>query len=213
MKFTIAILIAILTAFSASAEYRSVMTYSNSAVLYTPAGTSNLWVANSDGINAVINHPESGLTTSISNGLTSLSNSFSSFTSNFNSMTTNWAATLDGFIMSPVVSTTTTNTYWWDFGQTNSLGQPLIYATLNATNTVKFAGPTNGHLWSLLSIGVYANGADRSILFPTNLPFLVTNNMVLTNGQYVLTLTNAHLLRLTLESNEFGLEPQWVTKP
>jgi len=202
MKTKLLLILSLLVVASARAETRSVMTYSNSAVLYTPAGTSNFWVANSNGINAVISHPELGA-----------SNSTYASSNYFASLSTNVSATLDGFKMSPAVSTATTNSYWWDFGKTNALGQKLIYATLNATNTVNFLGATNGQLWSLLSVGVLANGADRNILFPTNLPFFSTNNMTLTNGAYLLTLSNNTLLRFTLESNEFGLESQWVVKP
>lgn len=197
MKKLIPILFLIAATISANAfDYRAVEVNASNNIVVRPP---NFWDAASNDVNRIVLHPENGTSNGIYNTIILLGSKI--------------GATLDGFSMSPAVSTLTTNSYWWDFGITNTLGQPLIYATLSATNTVNFIGPTNGHVWSLLSFAVKANGADRNLLFPSNIPLLNTNGMTLTNGCYLLTLSNATVFRMTVQSNEFGLEPQWTVKP
>lgn len=196
MKVALAILLSTLTLFKASAETRAVMTYSNSGVLYTPAGTSNLWIANSNGINAVVRHPEAVDVINLGNSVTNLLN-----------QSTNVPAIFGGFTLTPV---TNTDLYWWDFGVTNALGQKLIYATLQATNDVEFIGVTNCTKWGTLSFNVVASGADRLVRLPTGLPHLDTFGLTLTNGAYQLTLTNGNEFRMTIQSNS-TLSTLWTT--
>ena len=97
-----------------------------------------------------------------------------------------------------------TNRYQLDFGHTNAIGATNIYATLRATNDVRFDMPTNGIRGSLLSFNVVAAGANRVIYMPTNLPHLDTNEagFALSGSLYTLVLTNGNEFWMSLQSNQ-----------
>jgi len=176
---TIAIISALLLAISANAaEKLSVMVFTNGQICYP----SNLWIANSNNINAVIRHPAPDKV----------------------------SATLDGFDMLPVAQGNPSNIYWLDFGKSNAAGTPLVYATLTATNDVRFAGITNCDKWRMLSFNVVASGGNRLIQMPTNFPHISTNGLTYANGSYQLTLTNGNEFRMTIQSNS-TLSTLWTT--
>ncbi len=98
---------------------------------------------------------------------------------------------------------------WLDFGLTNDSG-PIVYQTLIATNNVNFLGPTNAEIWRLISLNVFASGADRTLSIPTNLPHLNTNGLILGGSTFRLVLTNGNEFRITLQSN-LSLSTLWTT--
>lgn len=95
-----------------------------------------------------------------------------------------------------------TNTYYINWGHTNSVGQTNIYASLQATNDVQILHPTNGIRGSLMSFNVVAWGGDRVVFLDTNWPHFDTNGgFVLAGSKYVMYLTNHNELRVTIQSN------------
>lgn len=99
--------------------------------------------------------------------------------------------------------------YALDFNRTNSRGY-YIYQSVNGTNHVYFQYTTNATTWRLISINVFANGGDRQIGIPTNLPHLNTNGLTLAGNYYILTLTNQNEFRITLETNGVTMSTLWA---
>lgn len=120
------------------------------------------------------------------------------------------AAIRDGYIFAPQPnSTIATNYFLLDFGKTNLLAQPLIYASAIATNDVVFTGTTNLLQWGVLSANVVASGANRTIYVP-QWPHFITNGWFSSNGFYGIVLTNGNEFRLTVQSN-LTLSTTWAT--
>lgn len=117
----------------------------------------------------------------------------------------------NGYTMTP--SSQVTN-YWLDCGQTNGLGQDIIYASLSANNDVNILGFTNQVLWDIISINIVANGGNRNIYVPGWWPHFTTNGTpgwVTANGKYSLVLTNNSELRLTVQTNRITVSTLWQT--
>lgn len=154
----------------------------------------------------------SSITLIISNSLTVVnSNIYNLYTyiTNINNFISNYYVTDgslgSGFIMQPVYQSVQTNEYYWDWGQTNAGGFPQLWASLKATNTVQFLGPTNLVQWRPFSFDVVASAGNELIYIPTNLTFLKTNygnnNLYISNQNYALYLTNGSLFRMSFQSN------------
>lgn len=99
--------------------------------------------------------------------------------------------------------------YALDFNRTNSRGY-YIYQSINGTNHVYFQYTTNATTWRLISLNVFANGGDRRIGIPTNLPHLNTNGLTLAGAYYILTLSNQNEFRITLETNGVTMSTLWA---
>lgn len=172
----------LLAALNARAGKLYSLSVSNDGVLFMPQPNTNFWQANSNGINAVVKHPEFGLAT----------NSFQ----------------LQGLQIFKSSVTNGIDTYLLDFGRTNSLGQPYIYNSILATNRSRMV-VTNCSQWGLLSLNVVAS-ANVFVFFPTNLPHLDTNGLTFSNGVWGLVLTNGNELRMTFQSN-ITMSSLWTT--
>jgi hypothetical protein len=94
---------------------------------------------------------------------------------------TNASGNLFGFITDLTVSS----------GATNFVANPAlgVYQRILATNNVTFAHFTNGP--GALSVKIRPNGADRTLMFPTNWVPLYTNGFALSGAFWTATLTNA----------------------
>lgn len=178
--------------------------------------TSNsLFIVANPGVNN-----NSILAAPLANGLFVLQSNYAAISNSiFNNLPTNSTAIQAGYFMPIVINNVISNNYWEDFGRTNSSGQSLIDASLNATNDVVFCGVTNcNRNWQKLSYIVNASVSPYSrIYIPTNtLAHFVTNYgpwiWYPSNNVRCLYLTNGFALRMAIDTNGLFLERQWNVK-